>query len=179
MLAELGLKRLLKYLIFGLWDSVFRVLPYSPLRVLWMKIGGARVAWSAVIDRVNFLNLDRAGLSGLRIGKKAFLGCEAIIDLAGRVTIEDHATISPGTALLSHFSVGFSDHPLVKVYPKKVEFVTVKQGAFIGVHATILSGITVGERAVVGAGAVVTKNVPNDTLVVGIPAKSVKLLRSK
>lgn len=178
MLAEIGLKRLFKYFTFGLWDNVFRVLPYSPLRILWMKIGGADVSWSAIVDRVNFLNLDRSGLFGLKIGNKAFLGCTTIIDLAGRVTIEDHATISPGAALLSHFSVGFKDHPLIKLYPKKVEFVTVKKGAFIGVHATILSGVTIGERAVVGAGAVVTTDVPNDTLVVGVPAKITKKLRS-
>src|SRR3989344_6044578 len=137
MLHEIGLRRLVKYFIFGLWDAVFRVLPYSPFRILWMKIGGADVSWSAVVDRVNFLNLDRTGLSGFSSGKKTFLGCTAIVDLAGRVTIEDHATISPGVALLSHFSIGFSDHPLVKIYPKKVEFATVKKGAFIGVHATI------------------------------------------
>lgn len=177
MISEIGLKRLLKYFLFGLWDSVFRLLPYSPLRVLWLKIGGADVAWSSVVDRVNFINLDRTGLVGLKIGKKAFLGCATIIDLAGRVTVEDHATISPGAALLSHFSVGFSDHPLIRMYPKKVEFVAVKQGAFIGVHATILSGVAVGERAVVGAGAVVTKNVPNDTLAAGVPSKLIKKLR--
>lgn len=144
-----------------------------------MKIGGADVSWSAVVDRVNFLNLDRTGLSGLKIGNKAFLGCATIIDLAGRVIIEEHVTISPGAALLSHFSVGFRDHPLVKMYPKKVEFVTVKQGAFIGVHATVLSGVTIGERAVVGAGAVVTKDVPDDTLVVGIPAVVKKTFRAR
>lgn len=178
MLSEIGLKRLLEYLVFGLWDSVFRLLPYSPLRVLWMKIGGADVSWSAVVDRVNFVNLDRTGLSGLQVGKKAFLGCATIIDLAGRVTIEDHATISPGVAMLSHFSVGFKDHPLIKVYPKKVGFVMVKQGAFIGVHATILSGVTIGERAVVGAGAVVTKNVSSDTVVVGVPAREKRRLKT-
>lgn len=170
MFNELGASRLIKYLFFGLWDSVFRILPYAPMRTLWLTLFGATVEWSAVIDRVNFINLDRTGLSGLKIGRKAFIGCGTILDLAGTITIEDHATISPGAAILSHFSVGFKDHPLLTLYPKKVEFVTIKEGAFIGVHATILSGVTVGTRAVVGAGAVVTKSVPHDTLVVGVPA---------
>lgn len=171
MLSEIGVRRLVKYLIFGLWDTAFRLLPWSPLRVLWMKMFGARVAWSAVVERVNFMNLDRIGFSGLSIGRKSFVGVAAILDLAGELVIEDMATVSPGAAILTHFSVGFSDHPLVKKYPKKVSKTIIKKGAFIGAHATILAGATIGEMAVVGAGAVVTKNVSEDTLVVGVPAE--------
>lgn len=48
----------------------------------------------------------------------------------------------------------------------------VKKGASIGSGATILCGLTIGERALVGAGAVVTKDVPPDTVVAGVPAKA-------
>jgi acetyltransferase-like isoleucine patch superfamily enzyme len=50
----------------------------------------------------------------------------------------------------------------------------VKQGASIGSNATILCGITIGERAIIGAGSVVTKNVAADTVVAGNPAKVMK-----
>ncbi|MCJ7555110.1 MAG: N-acetyltransferase, partial [Ignavibacteriaceae bacterium] len=57
-----------------------------------------------------------------------------------------------------------------------VEETFVKKGASIGSSATILCGVTIGENAIVGAGAVVTKDVPPNTVVAGVPAKIVKKL---
>lgn len=176
MLKEIGVKRLMKYLIYGAWDTIFRLLPWSPLRVLWMNIGGAHISWSAVVDKVSFMNLDRTGLSGLTVEDKAFLGCQSVIDLAGTIVIQRSATISPAVVLLSHFSVGFSDHPLIKQYPKRVEKTVVEEGAFVGAHATILSGVTIGKNSLVAAGSVVTNDVPCSTLVAGNPARVKKQL---
>jgi len=50
----------------------------------------------------------------------------------------------------------------------------IKKGASIGSSSTILCGVTVGENAIVGAGAVVTKDVPPNTVVAGVPAKIVR-----
>ena len=50
----------------------------------------------------------------------------------------------------------------------------VKKGASIGSSSTILCGVTIGENAIVGAGAVVTKDVPSNTIVAGVPAKVIK-----
>jgi acetyltransferase-like isoleucine patch superfamily enzyme len=52
----------------------------------------------------------------------------------------------------------------------------VKKGASIGSNATILCGITIGERALIGAGSVVTKDVPPQTVVAGVPAKIMKTI---
>ncbi len=170
MLNEIGLMRLIRYFIFGLWDLIFGLLPWSPLRVLWMKLFGANIPWSAVVDKVNFMNLDRMGLQGLTLGNKVFLGTGSIIDLAGKIEIGNHATVSPGAIILSHLSVGFSDHPLIKSYPKKVEKTIIGNGVFIGANATVLSGVTIGKETMVGAGSVVTKNIPERVLAVGVPA---------
>ena len=56
----------------------------------------------------------------------------------------------------------------------KVERTVVKKGASIGSGATILCNVTIGERAIVGAGAVVTRDVPADTIVVGNPARTLR-----
>jgi len=53
----------------------------------------------------------------------------------------------------------------------------VKNGASIGSSSTILCGVTIGERAIIGAGAVVTKDVPPDTIVAGVPAKIIKKIK--
>ncbi|MCX8105868.1 MAG: N-acetyltransferase [Ignavibacterium album] len=61
-----------------------------------------------------------------------------------------------------------TDWKLVETY--------VKNGASIGSSATIMCGVTIGENAIVGAGAVVTKDVPPNTVVAGVPAKVIKKL---
>ena len=58
----------------------------------------------------------------------------------------------------------------------KIEETFIKKGASIGSSATILCGVTVGENSIVGAGAVVTKDVPPNTIVAGVPAKVIKEL---
>ncbi len=58
----------------------------------------------------------------------------------------------------------------------KVIETIVKKGASIGSNATILCGITIGENALVGAGSVVTRDVPANTVVAGVPAKIIKTL---
>ena len=52
--------------------------------------------------------------------------------------------------------------------------IVIKKNAWIGAASTILPGVTIGENAVIAAGSVVTKNVPNNTMFAGIPAKFIK-----
>ncbi len=107
-----------------------------------------------------------------RIGKNVFInfGC-TILDLGG-VTIGDHALIGPNVSLLSEGHPVTPDrrHDLV---PGPV---IIGCNAWIGAGAMILPGVTVGENSVVAAGSVVTKDVPADSVVAGIPAKFVRKL---
>jgi acetyltransferase-like isoleucine patch superfamily enzyme len=61
----------------------------------------------------------------------------------------------------------------------KVEKTLVKKGASIGSGTTILSRVTIGENAIVGAGSVVTKDVPADAIVAGNPAKFLRFIRKE
>lgn len=67
--------------------------------------------------------------------------------------------------------------PRSKEYAERFSGITLKKGASIGANATILPGITVGEKAMVGAGAVVTKDVPDYAVVVGNPAKIIRYIK--
>ena len=89
------------------------------------------------------------------------------------VTIEDHVFIGHGVVFIndSYPRATTADGQLQTERDWTVERTLVKTGASIGSGATILANITIGERAIVGAGAVVTRNVPADTIVAGNPAR--------
>ena len=170
-IKEAGLSRLVKYFVFSLWQLIFRLLPLPPLRTFWLKLGGAKIGSDVVIERIDFVNLDRTGLKGLIIGDQCYLGTGALFDLAGKIIIENKVTVVARSIILTHHSVGLSDHPLIKHYPKKVLDVKLCSGSVIGVASIILPGITIGKNSFVAAGAVVRQSVPNGKLVAGVPAK--------
>jgi len=89
------------------------------------------------------------------------------------VTIEDNVFIGHGVTFIndSYPRATTSEGQLQTEADWGVERTLVKKGASIGSGATILSGISIGESAIVGAGSVVTKNVPANTIVAGNPAK--------
>ncbi|MET7258852.1 DapH/DapD/GlmU-related protein [Dyadobacter fermentans] len=104
------------------------------------------------------------------LGKNVFINhaC-SFLDMGG-ITIEDDVLIGPRVNITSE------NHPLdpsdrQALIPRPVH---IKRNAWIGAGATILPGVTVGENAVVAAGAVVSRDVPANTVVAGIPAKVVK-----
>lgn len=87
--------------------------------------------------------------------------------------IEDDVFIGPCVAFTNDKT------PRSKQYPEAFLTTTVKKGASIGANATILPGITLGEYCMVGAGAVVTKDVPDYAVVVGNPATVARFLEKK
>lgn len=86
------------------------------------------------------------------------------------IVIEDNVFIGPCVAFTN------DKNPRSKKYPDEFLKIVVKQGASIGANATILPGIILGENCMIGAGAVVTKDVPDNAVVVGNPAKIVKYI---
>lgn len=78
--------------------------------------------------------------------------------------IEDNVFIGPNATLTNDLM------PRSKKYPKIFSGITLKKGCSIGANATLLPGIIVGEGAMIGAGAVVTKDVPKNAIMVGNPA---------
>lgn len=178
IVQEVGFNRVAKYTLFSFWQFIFDLLPFSPLRILWLKFSGAKIGRNTVIDKIDFINLDRTGLSGLVIGERCFMGRGTMLDLAGKITFVDWVTVSPRVVILSHLNVGFNHHPLLKAYPPQTGHTQLKTGCFIGANTTLLGGVTIGENSLIGAGSVVTRNIPAQSLAVGCPAVVKKKLTS-
>lgn len=125
-------------------------------------------------------------LKGAKIGADCNICAHTLIEgnvvMGNRVTVKSGVQIWDGSVIGDDVFIGpnatFSNdlHPRSKQYPTKFSGVTIHNGASIGANATLLPGITVGEKAMVGAGAVVTKDVPAQAVVVGNPAKIVRYL---
>lgn len=103
--------------------------------------------------------------SGVKIGNRVTI--KNHISIWNGVEIEDDVFLGPNCVLTNDL------YPRSKVYHQENVKTLIKKGASIGANATIICGITLGEYCMIGAGAVVTKDVPAYSLVVGNPARVV------
>jgi acetyltransferase-like isoleucine patch superfamily enzyme len=121
-------------------------------------------------------------LPGARIGRDCNINAQCFIEndvlLGDRVTVKCGVQLWDGITLEDDVFVGpnvtFANdkYPRSKIYPESFQRTLVKRGASIGANATILGGVTIGEGALIGAGSVVTRDVPAGELWVGNPARS-------
>ena len=115
-------------------------------------------------------------LRGVAIGDDVFIGGACFLDSARPelILIADGVFLSGGVSIIAHsrppdFLSEFIKYKAGKVY--------IKKGSWIGYNSTILPGITIGEGSIVGAGSVVTKDVPPYIVVAGNPAKKIRNLK--
>lgn len=110
----------------------------------------------------------------LTIGARAMINSHVYMDLGDRIVVEDHAVIAHHVVLIT------TSHQVHQWWhragPNESAPIRICEGAWIGAAAVILPGVTVGRGAVVAAGAVVTRDVPDHTLVAGIPARPIRQL---
>ena len=109
----------------------------------------------------------------VKIGRNVVIMNNSLFMAAGGITIDDDVMVAANAQLISN-NHDLYDHQVLTCKP-----VHLKRNCWIGAGATILPGITVGENAVVAAGAVVTKNVEPNTVVGGNPAKIIRRLSDK
>jgi acetyltransferase-like isoleucine patch superfamily enzyme len=136
-------------------------------------------------------------LYGCTIGDEtkigAFVEIQKNATVGRRCKISSHTFICEGVTIEDHVFIGHGVTFINDSYPRavtasgdmqteadwKVEPTRVKAGASIGSGATILSKVVIGERAIVGAGSVVTRDVPADTIVAGNPAQVIRSVTSE
>ena len=123
---------------------------------------------------------DFVNLYGCKIGKgcriAAYVEIQRGVTIGDRCKVEAFAFIPSGVTIEDEVFVGphacFTNDRVPKaVGDWEVTPTMVKKGASIGANATIICGVTIGENALVGAGAVVTKDVPANAVVVGCPGR--------
>lgn len=140
-------------------------------------IGIFRAVWNRILHSIArffplfpSMRITLHRLRGVKIGKNVFLGTEVFIDDSRPhlIEIEDNVTIIAGTMLLSHAT--YPRHHK-KLLTNTQDGLLIKKGAYIGARALLLPGITVGENAIIAAATVVTKDVPPNTIVAGVPAR--------
>lgn len=128
-------------------------------------------------------------LYGCEIGDGSKIGCFVEIQknarIGRKVKVSSHTFVCEGVTIEDEVFVGHGVMFINDRYPRaaapdgglqteedwSVVPTFVKKGAAIGSGAIIMCGVTIGERAIIGAGAVVTKDVPPDTIVAGVPAR--------
>jgi len=150
---------------------------------------------SSVILGENVSLQDFINLYGCRIGDNTKIG--PFVEIQKNVTvgrnckIQSHSFLCEGVNIEDEAFIGHGVMFINDRYPRsatasgalqtegdwKVVPTVIKKGASIGSNATILCGVTVGEGAIVGAGSVVTKDVPPRTIVAGNPAKVIRKIK--
>jgi acetyltransferase-like isoleucine patch superfamily enzyme len=143
-------------------EAVINGRPYITCRDL---VVGANLLVLAPDRRVRL-----GGLGRIRIGDRVLLNAGSM------VTARDLVEIGNDVALSYDAFVTDSDDHGLEGGPTRTAPVKIKDGAWIGARAIVLPGVTVGRRAVVAAGAIVTHDVPDDTLVAGQPARPLRAL---
>lgn len=120
-------------------------------------------------------------LKDAKIGNNCNINCNVFIE--NDVVIGNNVTVKPGVQIWDGLriednvfigpNVTFTNDrlPHSKQYPEKFQHIIIKKGASIGANATILGGLTIGENSLIGAGSVVTKDIPANEIWVGNPAK--------
>jgi acetyltransferase-like isoleucine patch superfamily enzyme len=146
----------------GALRSVLRRLLHSLARGLPMF-----PAWRAKLHR----------LRGVKIGEGVFIGSDVFIDntYPESIVIEDYATIISRTFIVGHtFDPIHLKNVLQDGKNERKRGVILKRGCYVGAQSAILSGVTIGECSVVGAGSVVTDDIPPYSIAVGVPARVVR-----
>lgn len=160
------------------WEIVARAQRLSPalnaattmdeMRERLSEIIGSPIDKSTTVFVPFFTNFGRH----IRLGKNIFINHACtFLDLGG-ITIEDDVQIGPKVNIITE------NHPVDPKRRKDLDLksVRIKRNAWIGAGVTILPGVTIGENSIVAAGAVVNKDVPDNAIAGGIPAKVIRVI---
>jgi len=110
----------------------------------------------------------------IKIGKDSYIGPNSILFGAGEIEIGDNVMLGPGVICVSH-QHGFQESSKV-MQDQPMEFgkIIVEDDVWVGSNAVVLPNIKISRGSIIGAGAVVTRDIPSFSIAVGVPAKVIK-----
>jgi len=149
------------WLVFCVWTPK----PANPWRLFWLDLFGATIEGKPFVHQRARIEIPWH----LTLRDRACLGDRANAYSLGRIEIGERATVAQ-EVYLSTGSHDFS-HPALQLVTAKI---TVGPDAFIGARAFVMPGVEIGARSVIGAGSVVTKDVPPDVFAAGNPCTVIK-----
>lgn len=143
-----------------------QVLDCSQIRALFSLLTGQSVDESFTLWTPFYTDFGK----NIRVGKSVFVNHACTFMDRGGITLEDDVFIGPKVCLITeNHGIREADRRTLVSRP-----IRICKGAWLGAGAIILPGVTVGEYAVVGAGSVVTHDVPDHVVVAGNPAQRIK-----
>ena len=113
---------------------------------------------------------------GVKIGNNCHISPYVLLDLVYPELIEigKNVTIGSNSMIFAHVNPTASEFLKNHGYPRTVKSVVIKNGAVISVGCIIIAGVTIGENSIVGAGSVVTTDIPDNCVAIGNPARVIK-----
>lgn len=108
----------------------------------------------------------------LKIGENCHIGKCFFLDLRGKVTIGNNVVIAMNNTFITHLDMNNSE--LRKIYPASQNNIVIEDDSYLGTNCTVLMGVTIGAKAIIGAQSLVTKDVNKKTINAGIPAVKIK-----
>ncbi len=109
----------------------------------------------------------------IRIGAHTYLNRHTFLDAIDSLTIGQHCAIGPNCYLTDHDHGHDPQLPPLE-QPMIAQPTTIGNFVWLGANVTVLKGVTIGDRTIVGAGSVVTRSLPADSIAVGVPAKVIR-----
>lgn len=162
---------------FLLADFLLKFIPAfvgGRFRAKLLRIAGFRIGEKGIImGRPRFIG-GPGFVDNFEIGPAAFINVDCFFDLAAPIQIGENVSIGPQAMIITGaHHVGDESNRCSELEPKAI---MIGDGVWLGARCIVLPGVSIGRGAVVAAGAVVTKDVPNNTMVAGVPARVIKEL---
>lgn len=183
--------------ILWLFFLIFFLRFFSIIRIFFLKLRGYNVDYSVLLEKG--VVLFQSNKNSVVIQRNSFIGSGVRIKAGfdGKIIIGKNVKIHDFSFIFSHYNLTIGDNTLISPQVFITDFnhrlphskyghlldskngyvgktVTIGKNVWIGAHAVILPGVSIGDDAVIGAGSVVTKSVKNKEIVVGNPARVIK-----